>query len=132
MNLPVPATQGPRRTEGSTSGSFAASSLRSRSSPSSESVAPPMSPTSAGEVADLAAGVEQARLLGALRAVAQQFHVLFLLRQTLVQPPSIDVRDAGGEGALVRGEIDRERRHLLRRAEPAHRLAGDEGRALAS
>ena len=45
------------------------------------------------------------------------------------QPPSIDVRDAGGEGALVRGEIDRERRHLLGPAEAPHGLAGDEGGA---
>src|SRR2546430_11537393 len=36
---------------------------------------------------------------------------------------------SGGEGGLVRGEVDREGRDLLRRAEPAHRLALDKGAA---
>src|SRR5271165_4618299 len=35
----------------------------------------------------------------------------------------------GGEGALVGGEIDRERGHFLRLAQAAHRLAVDEGLA---
>ena len=43
-----------------------------------------------------------------------------------------DVDRAGGEGGFVGGEIDRERRDLLRRAEPAHRLALDKGRARAA
>src|SRR5438876_10961124 len=42
---------------------------------------------------------------------------------TLKRPAAIDdVRDAGGEGALVAGEIDGERCDLLGGAEPAHRL----------
>src|ERR1700754_1497415 len=37
-----------------------------------------------------------------------------------------DMRDAGGEGAFIAGEIPRERADLIRGAEPAHRLAADE------
>ena len=36
------------------------------------------------------------------------------------------MRDAGGEGAFVAGEIDGERGDFFRGAEPAHRLAADE------
>ena len=43
-----------------------------------------------------------------------------------VQPPSMTVGDAGGEGALVAGQIERERGDFFRGAETAHRLARDE------
>ena len=39
------------------------------------------------------------------------------------------MRRAGGEGAVVAGEIDHKRRDLFRPADPADGLAGDEGGA---
>src|SRR5271166_1719504 len=45
----------------------------------------------------------------------------------LQRKPPIDQMDvSGGEGALIGGEVDRERGDLVRFAEPAHRLAVDE------
>src|SRR5579863_8656736 len=48
-------------------------------------------------------------------------------RQTLHRHPAIDEMGLAGDVAcFVAGEKQRERRDFLRRAEPAHRLAGDE------
>ena len=88
MNLPVPATQGPRRTDGSTSGSFAGSSAAQPGEAGVRQRRAGDVADDAGEVADLAAGVEQARLLVSFGAVAQEFHSV-PSGQMLVQPPSI-------------------------------------------
>src|SRR5215203_4199123 len=66
-----------------------------------------------------------ARLLRRLRLLAMTGACQGSQREAAVD----DVDRAGGEGGLVGGEIDRQRRHLLGGAEPAHRLALDKAAA---
>src|ERR1700734_1354830 len=69
----------------------------------------------------------QANLLAFMRVYWRLLAFIGSPNTTLQCKSAIDDEGlAGGEGALVRGEIDGDRGDLLRLAEPAHRLAVDE------
>ena len=74
MNLPTPATHGPMRTPRSTRGRLEVSSDRRRAIASGCSDVAAMIGNDAGEIADLAVRIEQARLFAPGRSVAKQLH----------------------------------------------------------